>query len=125
MERRDRSEVLADLVHLRGSLEVIGSELRRFPWDSEDELVTMTPEDAVAVLGRAISGEIGLKDVEMWADLLEVRDDVGFPPETEDTLREMVFDLANPLLNGAITVAKLGYWIGLLSSIEADEDDPC
>jgi hypothetical protein len=38
-----------------------------------------------------------------WADVLEVRDDVGFDSAYRGRLSEVIFELANPDLCGAIT----------------------
>ena len=51
-----RREVLRDLLDFTQPLEKMRTELGGFSWDSEEELVQLTPEQALAVLGRAESG---------------------------------------------------------------------
>jgi hypothetical protein len=42
-----------------------------------------------------------------WAGFLEIRDGVGFAPPHGDRLKEIVWQLANPLMNGGITPSVL------------------
>jgi hypothetical protein len=67
--------------------------LREFPWDSDDELVTMTRADGISCLDLYLTGSITADDVNVWAEALEGRDDVAFDTEL---LSELLFELANP-----------------------------
>jgi hypothetical protein len=113
-EQRNRREIVEDLVHLRRPPEELRSELKLFPWDSE-ELVVMTPADAIGVLTRATGGAISLEQVGEWADAIEMRDDIGLDPD--EPLREMIYELASPELEGPITMAKLQKWVMELSPL--------
>src|SRR5919204_27436 len=71
--------------------------LQRYPWDC-DELVTLTPEHISRVLRRFLAGELTARDVEQWAAAVECRDDVAM----SELVKEVVFDLANPSLQGEL-----------------------
>ncbi len=74
--------------------------MRALPWDSAQELATVGPAEVAHVLSRYLAGTLSAADVESWAEALEGRDDIRFaPPELVD----IVFELANPTLAGALT----------------------
>jgi hypothetical protein len=69
--------------------------LRAYGWDANDELVLLTSADATRILERYFGGELTAKQVEHWAELVELRDDVGYEARWSDELRRLVFLLAN------------------------------
>jgi hypothetical protein len=77
--------------------------LRTFGWHSAEELVVMTADDVVHVLGRFLAGELSASQIQHWAELLELREDVGFEPRWAEHLRLAVRNLATPEVFGAIT----------------------
>jgi hypothetical protein len=101
----DRRALLAALVRYELPVEPVLNQLASVPWDSTRELVRIGVPDIVAILDRLIKGELSAEQVTDWADLVEVRDDVGMDPPHEDALQEIVFRLANPNLRDAITPA--------------------
>lgn len=98
MTMEPRIKALKDLIHVREPIPKAVSNLRRFPWDSDAALVTLTGRDLLRILDGYLCGELSEVDVEEWAEAIEGRDDVGYEPELADTLRQVVFCLANPLL---------------------------
>ena len=90
-------------------------DLAEFPWDIEAALVTLTARDVVSILERYLSGEITAKDVEDWAETLEVRDDVEFDEIPNEQVLEAVHFLANPYLHGDLTEAVAREWIARLT----------
>lgn len=115
----ERIKALRDLIELREPIPVAISRLRRFPWDSDAELVTVTPTDVTRILDAYLVGELSNTDVEDWADALEGRDDIGYELDQSDTLREIIFELANPLLTTPIEPARAR---SLKRSISAHND---
>jgi hypothetical protein len=101
----DRRALLAALVRYELPVEPVLNQLASVPWDSTRELVRIGVPDIVAILDRLIKGELSAEQVTDWADLVEVRDDVGMDRRHEDALQEIVFRLANPNLRDAITPA--------------------
>jgi len=119
MERR---VALNDLLTFSRPLDSISADLHRFPWDSESELAEMTVEVAIDVLGRALRGDLTPVDIEEWANLIESREDIGFPYDDESLLMDLVFDLANPALNGPITDEKLRNWVSQLEAASHSQE---
>ena len=96
-----RSEALQALVSGGRSIELLRDQLSGFEFDS-DPLVTLRVEHMVDVLSRFVQGEIPASYVEGWADLLEVRDDVSFDPAYDAEIKQVIHDLANPILSGPL-----------------------
>jgi len=80
----------------------ISVQLRAFSWDSNEDLVVLWPAHVVGVLERFLGGELQSHDVHDWADLIECREDIGFDPQHADVLRDVIFQLANPELQGQL-----------------------
>ena len=67
--------------------------------------------DIEIILRKYKSGEVSEQQLEEWANFIECRDDIGFEESREETLREIIYWLANP---------ELGYEVNsnLISEIE-------
>lgn len=99
-----RLEILKKLILLRGNIEVLKNELSIYPWDVENPLLTIKADDLSSVLKRSINNEIDFNTLTNWANVIECRDDLEF--ETEE-MQEIIFELANPEINGEITNERL------------------
>jgi len=106
----ERIKALRDLIELREPIPVAISRLRHFPWDSDAELVTLRGSDLIRILDKYLHGELSSTDVEEWAEALEGRDDIGYEPRLSDALRQIIFELANPLLTTPIEPARARRW---------------
>jgi hypothetical protein len=96
----DRAKTLQDLITLALPLSIASDRLRAFPWDCKFELVSLAPADVACVLRRYLGGDLSAAEVEQWANLLEMRDDVGWSDEVGEALNM----LANPETQGALSV---------------------
>ncbi|MEZ8185569.1 hypothetical protein ACED29_07050 [Shewanella sp. 5S214] len=101
---KSREELVLALIEFRGSTPDLVKELRFYGWDSENELVTLTPQHIINVLNQYTSGEVSNAEVQDWANAIEQRDDIGLLETHKETLDEMVFWLANPVINYPITL---------------------
>lgn len=100
---RTRLEILKDLVHLNKNLLDLQTELSQFSWDLEKPIFLISKDHICNVLQKHIS-DLSYKELEDWANLIECRDDLGFE---SDPLKEIIFELANPEINGEITQERL------------------
>ena len=91
-----RTALVEELLRLSRPLDVILRELANFAFDSEP-LVMLERRHLAAILDRFVAGELDEAAVESWADAIEMRDDVGLPDD-DDVVRDVLFELANPLL---------------------------
>ncbi len=99
----NRASLLRQVVRYEQPLTETLALLRAYGWDSEEELVVLARTDAIAILERYLKGELSPQNVEHWAELLELRDDVGYEPAFADELKRLIFLLANPDVNGALS----------------------
>ena len=110
---RSRTDVLRELVRLSRPLERVQAELGQHPWDSPTPLVILGAEDVIRTLDRFLSHELSMEHVEEWANAVEMRDDIEYD---NDLVKEAIFDLANPVLQGVLTAEMAKLWKERLKS---------
>ncbi len=88
--------LLSRLVRYQLPLGDTVAQLRAFGWNSEEVLVVLTVGDVVQLLTRYVAGELSAKQVEHWAELLEMRSDLGYETDSAAQLRAVLSGLANP-----------------------------
>ena len=98
----DRSTLIKEIAQIGTNYCKYKKEILKYPWDCENELYLLTKADVLSVFSRFLSGELTSDDFESWANFLEYRDDLGFEVEHENELSEIVFLLANPVINYSI-----------------------
>jgi hypothetical protein len=113
----DRRRILRSLVELDGPLVTVLRDLSGLPWDSDAELVTLRPVHLVDILDRFKSGALSAEDVEGWANAIEAREDIRLEAENRGTLKEAIYDLANPTLQGSLTTEVAQRWLERLSDL--------
>ena len=96
-----RREVLEALLDAKQSPATSAAALGQFTWDS-DEIVILRRSHVIAVVNKLVLGEWSPNEVVHWADILEGRDDVGLEPGYEAVLKQVIFALANPALEGPL-----------------------
>lgn len=101
---RNRKDILTDLFFFKVNLSELKIELSQYSWDIEERILIISKQDFSNVLKRGIENEIAFEDIVSWANAIECRDDIGF--EVEE-IQEVVFELANPEINGEITKERL------------------
>ena len=114
---KTRVGLLSSLLRFDKPLNQILEPLAKFGWDSDQELVVLTRQQAADVLARYLKGELTASDVESWANALECRDDVGLEAGYQDLVREVVHELANPLLTRSLSAVTAKDWIQRLTTV--------
>lgn len=120
-----RVELLRELLTATPPLDGVLRELSTFPFDSDEDLVTMTAADAIAVLKRFLDGGLRAVEIKEWAEGIHIRDDVGLAADAEPLLSEMLFSLSSPEICREITKSVARQWIGLLNGQVRWADDRC
>jgi hypothetical protein len=110
----DRTRALRALVQLQGELGAAITALAPYPWDSVDELVTVTRNDLVRVLRGYLNGELTARDWERWAEALEGRDDIGFDEGSGELIKEFIFESATPEIFEPLTPQLAREWLSRL-----------
>ena len=113
-----RTDLLEQLIKLERPVEDVLSQLRAYPWDS-DPLVQLTVDAVVSVLRRYMLGEIEAQAVAAWADAIEGRDDIGLVSKHRQSLKEVIWELANPEANGPITRDRASTLYSQLSKLSS------
>ena len=74
----DRTSLLERIIRFEPPVEDTVAMLAAYGWASDHELVFLTPADVISILDRFLEGELTDRQVAYWAELLEMREDVGF-----------------------------------------------
>jgi len=114
-----RKQVLESLIGFNDDLGKTRRRLANFSWDSVEK-VTLTADHIRAVLERLINGQLSEREVEDWADLIECREDIAYEEKMAAAIKQVVFELANPVLSGALNPEKAR---GLLSKLDKSDLD--
>ena len=114
-----RADLLRELLAANLPLEDVGRQLASFGWDSE-ELVELRADHVVRVLLRFVRGDLRAAEVRTWADLVELRDDIGFEPTHREALKAAIFQLATPEAEGPLAEARARELIAALTSSDRD-----
>ncbi|HEX2210578.1 MAG TPA: hypothetical protein VHG93_23055 [Longimicrobium sp.] len=99
----DRRSLLMSLLRGERPTAELRRELARHPWDCESPLVTLEATHVRGMTQRFVDGLISARDLEDWADALELREDIDMEAGKEDLLRETIQRLANPELYDPLT----------------------
>lgn len=110
-----RRELLEDLCNFRTPVANTIAELSQFPWDSAEDIVVLEAHQIATLLHRYLIGDLSATDIEVWADGIECREDIGFEQSCADTIADIVFDLANPALQGELSPARANALLARLS----------
>lgn len=96
---RSRKNILEDIIKYENpeSLPILREELNGYPWDSEEVHAVLSRKSIVNILERFARGEITARQVEDWADALEIRDDVEFGENNDEETILVMSELANPV----------------------------
>jgi hypothetical protein len=110
-EDSERASRLRDLVRLTVSVDQAISSLADFPAFDVGEVLDLTRADVRIVLNRYLDGSLSAGDLQEWADAVEVREDLGREAGYEEVLGTVIFQLANPILDGEITSDRVQAWL--------------
>jgi hypothetical protein len=110
----DRIRALTQLIEGKGLLSELDAQLKLMSFDCEP-LVTLTASHIKEILGRFTNGAISDDHVEQWAEIIEVRDDIAFDPDSEAKVKQVIHELANPILFGRLDHYRAQSLIRLLA----------
>lgn len=103
---KDRTNLLRQLLILDRPARDLATELSTFAWDIDEELVVLTVQHVRAILERFSAGGLTAQEVSVWAESIEQRDDIGFERGHEVLIKDILFELANPDINAALTLQR-------------------
>lgn len=103
----DKFEVLNDLLSLKRPLLEIQKDLETLDWDSNDNVCILNVDKLENILNLYISNTISKQNLELWANMIECREDIQIDPKQEKVIKKVIFALANPYLEGEISHANI------------------
>jgi hypothetical protein len=110
----NRTAALSALVKISIPVPEAISNLAQHPWDSDSDLIVLTPDDFNQVLSKFVRGALAESDVEAWANALECREDIGY---ANSTARGLLHELANPLLTMQLTPQRAAVLLEMLQKV--------
>ena len=96
----NHTKVLNELVDYIIPIHEIKIKVRNLNWDYDGTPVIIRCTHIKRVLDRFINGELNKDEIEEWANLIECREDLDFDINCADKLSEIIYKLANPVLEG-------------------------
>jgi hypothetical protein len=110
----NRKDLLVKLIRFSEPIDSLNKSLSHYSWDSEIDLVVIEKIHVIEVLNRYLMGELNNTDLEKWASAIECREDIEFEFKNKKTIKDIIFNLANPSLTGLITKDKIESFISNL-----------
>ncbi|WP_116963198.1 hypothetical protein [Fastidiosibacter lacustris] len=99
----DRFDVLKDLITLNKPVSILAESLSKFDWDYEGQPLIVMVSQIREVLKRFLAGDYSAQELEDWANLIECRQDLEFEEKKHNEIANVIYCLANPVLEGEIT----------------------
>ncbi|MDZ7644944.1 MAG: hypothetical protein U5K76_12455 [Woeseiaceae bacterium] len=99
----NRFDVLRDLVAFNKPASVLAESLSKLDWDYEGQPLIVMATQVQEVLKRFLADECSAQELEDWANLVECREDLEFEEKKQDQIANVIYCLANPVLEGEIT----------------------
>lgn len=115
----NRFDVLGDLVAFSKPVSVLADSLSKFDWDYEGQPLIVMASQIREVLKCFLAGECSAQELEGWANLIECREDLEFEERKHEEISNVIYCLANPILEGEITVDSCK---ALLASLDCADD---
>ncbi|HZH03024.1 MAG TPA: hypothetical protein VEY30_04505 [Myxococcaceae bacterium] len=112
----ERTSWLQTLLELKRPIHEITQALAKFPWRSDEDLVLLTASHLREVLRRYLTGQVASQELELWADLVECREDIGYEEEVAPELKRAIFEFANPSLQPDAQTQLAKNWMSQLES---------
>lgn len=104
----DRVSSVNALLEAQRPLPELQAQLAVFPWDSENDLASLSSLHVRGVLTKFLEGNLSSAEVEAWANAVEGREDVAIPA---GLVQDALHELANPQLIHALTAARVRHWL--------------
>ncbi|MCK5522088.1 MAG: hypothetical protein KAI83_03045 [Thiomargarita sp.] len=101
-----RQQLLQALLTFSKPLNLIAQELGELEWDYEGETVLVEPLHIVSILNRFLSNQLNAKQVEEWANMIECREDLDYESDNQKQLEQVIYEIANPELEGILTIER-------------------
>jgi hypothetical protein len=106
MNQERRDSALRKALTFSSSIDELKNSLSQLDWDEEKVTVTLQFSHVARVLARYVEKGLSTNDIEVWANLIESREDIGFDARNETAIAEIIYELANPVLTQELTLRR-------------------
>lgn len=103
-----RIEILTHLIEYDLPMMKLKDLMKDVPWDCQNPLVVFKIQHVQFALHKYLDKKCSAKDLEEWADLIEVREDIEC---SADILKEFLFQTSTPEINFKITEDYAEKWL--------------
>ena len=115
MNSKIARETLTALLTWRKSPTEIQHEIALLPWDATEPLATLQRSHIIGALKNYLSQIASAAELELWANLIEAREDIAIEPNHGELIPGIIFQLANPELEGKMTFSTANQLIEQLN----------
>lgn len=98
----NRINLIKKVISYEDVTDQIFAKLSSYEWDFDGNPVLFGAQDIKRVLKLYLDQRITARDIDKWANFIECRDDV----EPHESIAEILFELANPDIQGALTETR-------------------
>jgi hypothetical protein len=98
----DRRAVLLYLLTFSKTIGELKIMLASLSWDYNGPPIIFNRSHLINVLQRYLNKELSDSDIENWANLVECREDIDFEKNYSTELSQIIYQLANPVLEGKL-----------------------
>lgn len=113
---KTRQQQLNALVNLDQPLSTTLSTLKTLLWDSNQAIITLKKDHLIHILNQYLNNALSATDLENWANAIEAREDITYETPDADLINDIIFDLANPILNTPLSPELVRQYITQLSN---------
>jgi hypothetical protein len=101
-----RIELLNQALKMDGDFQSAIKELSHYDWDYDGAPAILDQAIIKNILTRYVTGQLSTATVYEWADFIELREDVDYSQDGEDIIANILHMLANPDIEGELTVQR-------------------
>lgn len=100
LSQADRRKAVYDLIQLRCPLNESLARLAAFIWSYQEDLAAVEVRDISHALDEFEAGRIGADELSVWAEEVQVREDIGVDSSGHDFIADALFQLSTPEICG-------------------------
>jgi hypothetical protein len=109
----NRRQMLLNLVNLSQEISTLKKDLSPNSGGSDDRVILQRMH-LVNILSKYSLGLLKHDDIVAWANLIEGRDDVGYEPGYEETIKGILLSLADPEMQEELSAPKVEEYFRML-----------
>jgi hypothetical protein len=108
---QNRLALINEIINIPKDLPKYITELWEFTWDYEGDKILMWKQHILKLFAKYRDGYIDYDYLTLWADILELRDEIEYEAPNEDIISEILSILSSPEINGKLTESDIDTYI--------------